>query len=96
MDTGKLTDLTASTAVAAMRKGEIKAETYAQALLDRARALAGLNAFRSMNRELVLEAANAADKRRADALPGRDRELLSLGLSLENALGPIPPPSLPK
>lgn len=29
-----------------------------------------------------------------DALPGTDRRLLSLGLSLESALGPIPPPPL--
>jgi indoleacetamide hydrolase len=29
-----------------------------------------------------------------DALPGNDRRLLALGLSLEQALGPIPPPTL--
>jgi mandelamide amidase len=29
-----------------------------------------------------------------DALPGRDRELLALGLSLEKALGPIPAPKI--
>jgi Asp-tRNA(Asn)/Glu-tRNA(Gln) amidotransferase A subunit family amidase len=27
-----------------------------------------------------------------DALPGADRKLLALGLSLQAALGPIPPP----
>jgi Asp-tRNA(Asn)/Glu-tRNA(Gln) amidotransferase A subunit family amidase len=29
-----------------------------------------------------------------DALPGRDRRLLALGLSLERALGPIPAPAI--
>jgi hypothetical protein len=29
-----------------------------------------------------------------DALPGQDRELLALGLSLEQALGPMPPPAI--
>jgi mandelamide amidase len=29
-----------------------------------------------------------------DALPGQDRELLALGLSLEQALGPIPAPKI--
>ena len=31
-----------------------------------------------------------------DALPGRDRELLALGLSAEDALGPIPAPTISK
>ena len=48
-----------------MRKGEIKAEDYAQALLDRAQSLERLNAFRTLDREKVLEAARAADKARA-------------------------------
>jgi Asp-tRNA(Asn)/Glu-tRNA(Gln) amidotransferase A subunit family amidase len=60
-----LLDLTASDAVAAMRKGEITAEHYAQALLDRAQSLERLNAFRTLNREMVLEAARGADKSRA-------------------------------
>jgi indoleacetamide hydrolase len=29
-----------------------------------------------------------------DALPGADRKLLALGLSLQKALGPIPPPTI--
>src|SRR5439155_6700170 len=60
-----LPDLSAVAAVAAMRKGEIKAEDYAQALLDRAQSLERLNAFRTLDREKVLEAARAADKARA-------------------------------
>jgi indoleacetamide hydrolase len=60
-----LTELGAVAAVEAMRKGEIKAEDYARTLLDRAQALAGLNAFRLLNRDTVLEAARAADQARA-------------------------------
>jgi Asp-tRNA(Asn)/Glu-tRNA(Gln) amidotransferase A subunit family amidase len=60
-----LTDLTAVAAVTAMRNGEIKAEDYARALLDRAQQLNGLNAFRTLDVEMVLEAARAADKARA-------------------------------
>ena len=51
-----VTDLTAVAAVAAMRHGDVKAEDYARALLDRAQALETLNAFRTLDRELVLEA----------------------------------------
>lgn len=64
-----LTDLAALDAVAAMRNGDIKAEDYARALLDRAAALQSLNAFRTLHREMVLEAARAADKKRASGAP---------------------------
>jgi indoleacetamide hydrolase len=60
-----LTDLNAVDAVAAMRNGDISAEDYARALLDRAGALNSLNAFRTLDRDIVLEAARAADERRA-------------------------------
>ena len=63
-DQSALTDLTAVGALTAMRNGEIKAEDYARALLDRAKSLASLNSFRGLDREMVLEAARAADKRR--------------------------------
>lgn len=59
-----LTDLTAVDAVTAMRNGDIKAEDYARALLDRVKSLENLNAFRALDREMVLQAARAADKRR--------------------------------
>jgi len=49
-----LTDLSAVAAVTAMRSGEVKAEDYARALLDRAQALQALNAFRTLDREMVL------------------------------------------
>jgi Asp-tRNA(Asn)/Glu-tRNA(Gln) amidotransferase A subunit family amidase len=60
-----LRELSASAAVDAMRKGDIKAEEYAGALLKRAKELESLNAFRALNPEIVLEAARAADKARA-------------------------------
>jgi len=60
-----LTELSAVAAVTAMRSGDLKAEDYAHALLDRAQHLERLNAFRTLDKEMVLEAARAADKVRA-------------------------------
>lgn len=59
-----LIELTATQAVAAMRKGEISAEAYATALLDRAAATKSLNAFINLDREATLAAARKADKQR--------------------------------
>jgi indoleacetamide hydrolase len=64
-DATALTQLSATAAVAAMRKGELKAEDYANALLDQAERLKNLNAFRTLRPESVREAARAADKKRA-------------------------------
>lgn len=63
--TTPLTDLSATDAIAAMRDGNISAEAYAIALLDRCEAGARLNAFISFEPERVIEAARAADTRRA-------------------------------
>ena len=63
-DPSALTDLTAVGAVTAMRNGDIKAEDYARALLDKAKSLQSLNAFRALNPEMVLESARSADQRR--------------------------------
>jgi mandelamide amidase len=63
--TGELTDLSATAAVRAMRNGEITAEAYATALLNRAERLQHLNAFRVVNRDAVLAAGRSADKARA-------------------------------
>jgi hypothetical protein len=57
-----LTELSAAAAVTAIRNGDIKAEDYARALLDRAQRLTSLNAFRTLHPEVVLEAARDADK----------------------------------
>ncbi len=59
-----LVELSATAAVAAIRNGNIKAEDYVRALLDRAQQVASLNAFRILDRETVLEAARNADRQR--------------------------------
>jgi mandelamide amidase len=63
--TTSLTELTAGEAIAAMRQGDIPAEAYATALLERCEAGKHLNAFISLEPERVLEAARAADTKRA-------------------------------
>jgi len=63
-----VSELSASAAVEAMRNGDMKAEDYARALLDRAQEFARLNAFRTLNREMVLEVARTADKARASGV----------------------------
>jgi indoleacetamide hydrolase len=60
-----LTRLSAVEAVTAMRNGEIKAEEYAKALLDRCDALSEINAFVSRDRDKVLESARKADRARS-------------------------------
>ena len=60
-----LTELMATEAVASMQRGEFSAESYANALLARAKQCADLNAFRTLEPDRVLEAARSADKRRA-------------------------------
>lgn len=61
----ELLELTATEAVAAMRAGTLKAETYAAALLGRANSLGFLNALSSQDASQVLAAARAADRSRA-------------------------------
>lgn len=61
----ELLELTATEAVAAIKTGEINAETYAAVLLGRARSLGFLNTLISQDAEQVLEAARAVDKLRA-------------------------------
>jgi len=58
-------ELSAVEAVAKMRRGELKAEDYAGALLARAEVARRLNAFISISPGEVMEAARAADRRRA-------------------------------
>jgi indoleacetamide hydrolase len=60
-----LTDLSAVAVLSAIRNGELKAEDYARALLGRAKLFESLNAFRTLDTEMVLEAARAADNARA-------------------------------
>src|SRR5690349_24796470 len=60
----ELWELSAVDTVAAIKRGDVTAERYASALLDRCKAAASLNAFITLQPEQVLEAAQAADKRR--------------------------------
>src|SRR5690606_407683 len=61
--------LSAAQAAAAMRDGDLAAEAYAQALLERARRLERLNAFLTIDETGLLEAARAADRRRNAGQP---------------------------
>ncbi|HEY2339483.1 MAG TPA: amidase family protein, partial [Steroidobacteraceae bacterium] len=66
-----LLELSATEAVARMSRGDITAEHYARALLDRCAAGQGLNAFISLEPERVLEDARQRDReRRAGVRPG--------------------------
>ena len=60
-----LLELTAVNVVAKMRNGEVTAERYASALLERCQQGKALNAFITLPQEQVLEAARAADRLRA-------------------------------
>ncbi len=61
----RLTELSAIDATRAMRQGEVSAEDYAAALLQRCEAGKHLNAFITLHPPRVLEAAREADRRRA-------------------------------
>ncbi len=61
--------LTASSAVAAIRDGNITAEAYATTLLARAKQLTSLNAIITLNEAGALAAARAVDARRASGQP---------------------------
>src|SRR5215472_17488995 len=61
----QLLELTAVDAVVKLRNGEVTAERYASTLLERCQQGKALNAFITLPREQVLEAARAADRLRA-------------------------------
>jgi mandelamide amidase len=64
-ETADLASLGLAAAAAAVRNGDITSEAYTTELLQRARALAALNAFITINEAAVLAAARDADKARA-------------------------------
>jgi mandelamide amidase len=64
-----LTALSAIDAVRAMTRGELTAERYATALLERCRDGSSLNAFISLQPERVLEAARGCDLKRRTGAP---------------------------
>src|SRR5215510_11437766 len=65
-----LTSLGVAAAAAAIRNGDITSEAYTTSLLQRARALAELNAFITIDEANVLAAARDADKARAGGSTG--------------------------
>ncbi|MET4203273.1 amidase family protein [Bradyrhizobium sp. LA6.12] len=74
--------LVLATAAAAIRNGDITSEAYTAALLQRARALAELNAFITIDEAGVLAAARAADKSRA---AGSAAPLLGVPLGVKDS-----------
>jgi mandelamide amidase len=61
----ELAELGVAAAAAAIRSGDITSESYAAALLDRARRNSDLNSFITLHESAVLAAAREADKARA-------------------------------
>lgn len=72
----------AAAATAAIRRGDMKAETYASALIKRAREHADLNSFISIDEAAVLESARAADLARA---AGRNLPLLGVPVGVKDS-----------
>ncbi|WP_247515215.1 amidase family protein [Bradyrhizobium sp. 157] len=66
----------------AIRRGEVRAEAHATALLERARAYSDLNAFITIDETAVLEAARAADLARA---AGRTLPLLGVPIGVKDS-----------
>ena len=66
---GDLAELTTVQAALAIRNGDVKAEDYAKALLQRCEQGAALNAFISIDPEQLLEKARAADLKRQAGEP---------------------------
>ena len=81
-ETADLTSLGLAAAAAAVRNGDITSETYTTALLQRARALAELNAFITIDEAAVLAAARDADKARA---AGSAAPLLGVPLGVKDS-----------
>lgn len=81
-DITDLTSLGLAAAVAAVGNGDITSEVYTTALLKRARALAELNAFITIDEVAVLEAARDADKARA---AGSAAPLLGVPLGVKDS-----------
>lgn len=79
-----LTDLTLSEAQAHLRAGAITAVALTQAHLERIRALEpGLHAYLTVTEDLALQAAEDADRRRAN---GDDSPLLGIPLAIKDVL----------
>lgn len=80
--TEELAALGVAAAAEAIRKGEISSESYATALLQRARTHSDLNAFITIEEAAVLEASRAADKARA---AGATAPLLGVPIGIKDS-----------
>jgi len=78
----QLIELGVAAAAAAIRRGDVTAESYACALLDRARAQSELHSFVTIDESAVLAAASAADKARA---AGATAPLLGVPLGVKDS-----------
>ncbi|WP_037579078.1 amidase family protein [Phaeacidiphilus oryzae] len=78
----QLTELGVAAAAAAIRRGDITAESYASALLDQARTQSGIHSFITVDESSVLAAARAADKARA---AGATAPLLGVPLGVKDS-----------
>ncbi|CAO3425841.1 amidase family protein [Azospirillum endophyticum] len=81
-ETADLALLGLAAAATAVRNGDITSETYTAALLQRARTLAELNAFVTIDEAAVLTAARDADRARAD---GSTAPLLGVPLGVKDS-----------
>jgi Asp-tRNA(Asn)/Glu-tRNA(Gln) amidotransferase A subunit family amidase len=81
-ETAELTSLGLAAAAAAIRNGDITSEAYTAALLARARGLAELNAFITIDEAAALAAARDADKARA---AGSAAPLLGVPLGVKDS-----------
>ncbi|SDF00170.1 indole-3-acetamide amidohydrolase [Bradyrhizobium brasilense] len=81
-ETADLTSLGVAAAAAAIRNGDITSENYTAALLQRARTLADLNAFITIDESAVLASAREADKARAG---GSATPLLGVPLGVKDS-----------
>lgn len=77
-----LASLGVAAAAEAIRKGEISSESYAEALLHKARNRADLNAFITIDQESVIESARDADKAVALGITG---PLLGVPLGIKDS-----------
>ncbi|WP_103380861.1 amidase family protein [Pseudonocardia dioxanivorans] len=78
----QLTELGVAAAAAAIRRGDVTAESYASALLDQARAQSEIHAFITIDESAVLAAASAADEARA---AGATAPLLGVPLGVKDS-----------
>jgi indoleacetamide hydrolase len=69
MSTQAQLDLTATQAIAAIKNGNLSAETYVSTLLARAKQMQGLNAIITLNEAGALSAARAVDAKRQSGQP---------------------------